>query len=187
MADTSAHSPYRYGSDQGFFFGLYLTCMFVLSVLSVRIPFPPLSLLSMMMMFGVPFLIYRWLRLTYVMSKGTLGLSALWMQGIMIFICGTLLSAVPMVIYLKYINPGFIVDQLKGFIDLYAEGDWEGGRQSAEILQMMIDRKLVPSAISVTMEMVWLGVFSGSLLSLLMGLLARARSVPSSRRHDVGR
>ncbi|MDE6248082.1 MAG: hypothetical protein K2M29_00045, partial [Paramuribaculum sp.] len=66
---------------------------------------------------------------------------------------------------------------MRVLIEMYSTMDWERGQEAADMLQTLIDMKLVPSAMSVVMETVWLGVFSGSILSLLMGLLARARKV----------
>ncbi len=177
MNEINAHSPYRYGADQGLYFGLYLICLYGCGVMNITSPNLFTSLAAMVLFFGVPFIIYYWLRRTYVESKGALQLSALWMQGIVIFICGTLISAVALVIYLKFINPTFIVDQMRILIDMYSTMDWERGQEAAEMLQNIIDMKMVPTAMSVVMETVWLGVFSGSLLSLLMGLLVKARKV----------
>ncbi len=177
MNEIEAHSPYRYGADQGLYFGLYLICFYTCGLLNMTSPNLLYSLGAMALFMGVPFLIYRWLRRTYVASRGRLPLSALWMQGIVIFICGTLIAALALVIYLKFINPTFIVDQMRVLIEMYSSMDWERGQEAADMLQTLIDMKLVPSAMSVVMETVWLGVFSGSILSLLMGLLARARKV----------
>lgn len=41
----------------------------------------------------------------------------------------------------------------------------------------MIDMHLVPSAVAIVVELIWLAIFSGSLVSLLMALLARSRPV----------
>lgn len=177
MNEIKTHSPFRYGADQGLYFGLYLICFYGCGLLNMTSPNLLFSLAAMVLFAGVPFLIYYWLRRTYVAFRGAIQLSALWMQGIVIFICGTLISAVALVVYLKFVNPTFIVDQMKMLIEMYSSMDWERGQEAAEMLQRLIDMKLVPSAMSVVMETVWLGVFSGSMLSLLMGLLVRARKI----------
>lgn len=127
--------------------------------------------------FGVPFLLYRWLRRTYVEARGTLTLSALWLQGIVIFMCGMMISAIVSLVYLKFIEPGFIVDRLNDVIELYSSSPVEELQEIATVLTNMIEQKVVPSTGSIVMEMVWLGVFSGSILSLIVGLLTRSRKV----------
>lgn len=168
-------SPYRRGANDGFYFGLYLTVMFFAIVISVKVSV--FSLLAFAMMLFVPFLIYRWLRRSYVEDKGRSQLSALWMQGIVIFACGSLIAGVVATIYLKWIDPDFIVNRLNEAIELYKDSDWPQGREIATVMQEMIDYNFVPSAIAIIFEMIWLSIFSGSLLSLLMSLLARARRV----------
>jgi hypothetical protein len=44
----------------------------------------------------------------------------------------------------------------------------------ANSLQLLIDKHLVPSAISFAVTSIWSVVFSGSMLSLLIALLVRA-------------
>lgn len=173
-------SPYRRGADDGFFFGIYLSAMFFASVYSLDAPL--LGVISFLMVLAVPFIIYRFLRRTYVEEYGTTLLSALWMQGIMIFLCGALICGAVSLIYLKWINPSFIVDQMRTVIDIYSGSGWESGEEMADMMQRIIDNNLVPTSISIVMEMIWLSVFSGSLLSLLMSLLVRARAVPDNKR-----
>ncbi|MCC8070631.1 MAG: DUF4199 domain-containing protein [Bacteroidales bacterium] len=170
-------SPYRRGADDGFYFGLYLSALFLASVCAVKTPF--FAFVTMLMMLGVPFIIYYFLRRTYVVERGTSLLSALWMQGIMIFICGSLISGVVAIVYLKWVDPDFVINLVKEARDIYRESDWPQAEETANILQRMIDNHLVPSAISLVIEMIWFSVFTGSLLSVLMGLLARARKLPS--------
>ncbi|MCH5319421.1 MAG: DUF4199 domain-containing protein [Paramuribaculum sp.] len=183
MSDTNVRkpyppSPYRRGADNGFYFGIYLTGMFFAFVLSVKISL--FSLITMAMFVAVPFLIYRWLRIAFVEDGGKSAISSLWMQGIMIFACGSAIAGVVATVYLKWINPDFIIDRLHETIDLYESLEWPQGKEMADVLQRMIDYRIVPSAIQIVVEMIWLSIFSGSLLSLLMSLLARAKSVKQS-------
>ncbi len=181
MCDTKMEtpiSPYRRGADQGFFFGLYLSAMFIISAVSVKVQF--LGIIPLIMAISVPFIIYRLLRRTYVEEYGTSTLSALWMQGIMIFICGSLIHAIVAVVYLKWIEPDFIITQLRSAIQFYKDSGTETGIQISDMLARMIRAGAVPSTTSIVIETIWLAIFSGSMLSLLMSILARARGVPSS-------
>lgn len=179
---ASTQSPYRRGADNGLTFGIYLTAMFFSSVYGTQVPI--LSLLSIALMLGVPFVIYRYLRRSYVADRGCTILSSLWMQGIMAFLCGAILSGAIQVVYLRWINPDFILSQMRTMIDIYSNSGLQQGEQVAEMLQTLIDAKAVPSAITIVIEMIWMAVFSGSLLSVLMALLVRARPVPPPSRHE---
>ena len=175
---NSLTSPYSRGAHDGLSFAVYLTVMFFASIYTTRVAL--LSLLAILMMLGVPFVIYRYLRRAYVADGGITIMSGLWMHGIMIFLCGSLLAGAVEVVWLRWIDPTYIVDQIHSIIDLYSNSGWERGEEMAQVLQRMIDNSLIPSAISIVMEMIWLSVFSGSLLSALIALLVRARPIRSN-------
>lgn len=169
------HSPYRRGADDGFVFGLYLAATFLAMVLASRLPL--LGLISLLMCAGVPVFIYIRLRRSFTADNGHTLLSSLWMQGIVTFACGSLIAGAVATAYLKWIEPDFIISKLREAIDFYAGSGWSRGEEVAETLRRMIDMHLVPSAVAIVVEFIWLSVFSGSLLSLLMALLARSRPV----------
>lgn len=166
-------SPYRRGADKGLYLGIWLAAMFFAMVYSIDVPL--LGLLSIGMFLGVPVIVYRWLRRTFVEEHGLTTLSSLWMQGIMIFACGSLINALVATVYLKWVRPDFITDRLKDAIEFYSGFNDPSAQQAAELMQRIIDSHMVPSAVSVAMETVWLAIFTGSLLSLILALIARAR------------
>lgn len=103
------------------------------------------------------------------------------MQGIMTFICGSLIAGLVAVVYLKWINPDFIADRIQEAIDFYSGSGWQQGAEMADLLKNMVKAHVVPTPIQIVIEMIWLGVFSGSLLSLLMAVLVRARGEKKSK------
>lgn len=139
-------------------------------------------MLCVVLMLSVPFVIYSYQRRSYLRDNGHTILSSLWVEGITTFFCGSLLSGIIQVIYLKWIDPGFILSQMQQMITLYRDSGLQNGTELADLLQQLIDNHAVPSAISIVIEMIWLAVFSGSLLSVLMALLVRARPIPDSKR-----
>ncbi|MDE6265675.1 MAG: DUF4199 domain-containing protein [Paramuribaculum sp.] len=166
-------SPYRRGADDGFIFGMVLCTMFFAGVFSTAVPL--LSLVCMLLFVSVPFIIYYFLRRTYIADLYTTQLSSLWMQGIMTFLCGCLIAGLAATVYLKWINPSFIPERIQEAIAFYRDSDWKSGNEMAQMLQQMVNAHIVPTPVEIVIEMIWLGVFSGSLLSLLMAVLARAR------------
>ncbi len=168
-------SPYRNGADQGALLGILLAVMFLASVYAEQIPL--LSLVSVFIFVSVPFWVYRWLRKTYVSNAGAPTLSILWMQGIVTFACASLILALVSSVYMRFIQPDFIHSMVQKAIDLYSAMPDKQSQQVAQLLTNMMNAHAVPSAIYISLEMVWLGIFSGSLLSLLLSLLVRARPV----------
>lgn len=168
------YSLFRRGADDGVPFGCYLVILFTLLTFGIKVPL--LSLPAMLMIIGVPLWTYRRLRKTYVDEHGMTKFSALWMQGIVMFFCGGLLMALAAYIYMAYITPTFIVDQMKFVADTYS------GTEIGATMETALKNKIIPTPIQSAMEMLWMSVFSGSILSILMALLVQARRVPDRNR-----
>ena len=80
-------------------------------------------------------------------------------------------------IYMRWISPDFLIEQVTAAIDSYKSIDHEQSQKAAEVLQRIIDNKLMPTPIQMAIQMIWLGVFTGSLLSIIVSLLVQARKV----------
>lgn len=72
-------SPLHCGARRGLALGVWLSAMFGLSMLGESLPLA--SLLFLLLAIAVPFMVYKWLRATYVDDGGFTTLSGLWMQG----------------------------------------------------------------------------------------------------------
>ena len=175
MTPALPPSPYKRGAHDGLTFGLLLIIIGAASALSFR--WPLLGLLSVAGVVSVPPVIYFYLRRSYIEDHGTTLLSSLWMQGIMIFACGSSLAGVAGIVYLKWINPHFIAERVAEAIEFYRSANMAAGDRLADTLQSIVDARMMPSAVQIVVEMIWLAIFSGSLLSVLMALLVRARRV----------
>ena len=175
---TEQKSVYKRGADDGLFFGIYLIIMFFSSAFSMAVPFA--GLLSMLLVLGVPFLIYRFLRRSYVNDSGTTQFSALWVQGITTFFCGSLISGIVALVYMQWINPDFIATQVQSLIDVYMATDWEEGKEIAKVLTKMIEQNLLPTPINIVIESIWLAVFTGSILSMILSIVVQARKTKNN-------
>lgn len=173
-------SPYRIGAERGLAFGMILCTMFFAYVYSTQVPF--LSLVALGLFIFVPFWIYHRLRRTFVAESYATTLSGLWMQGIVIFACGSAICAAASIVYMKWIEPDFIINAVRQAISFYENSPTPRAAEVADILQRMIEIHAVPTPAAVAIEMLWLSIFSGSILSLLMALLARARGKGSTNR-----
>ncbi|MCM1504108.1 MAG: DUF4199 domain-containing protein [Muribaculum sp.] len=167
-------SPYKRGADKGAVFGVYLSVLFLMTAYSLE--YPGCSVGAFFMVLFVPVIIYISLRRSYVSDLGTTIFSSLWMEGIVIFFCGSLVSAVVAIVFMRWVEPDYIERTLHQIIEMYNSGiAGDQGKEVAEVLQAAIDQRRVPKAIELVIDMLWLEVFSGSILSMLMALLVQAR------------
>ena len=177
-------SPYRRGAHDGFTFGIYLTAMFFCSIFAINVPL--LGLISFVLMVGVPLVIYRYL----VSFERSLGEAAsfpmLWMQGVVIFFCGSLIVSAAMVVYMKWIEPDYILNQIKMVADMSGTAPGTFMDEAAEVAQAMIDNKFIPSPISIMTEIIMLAIVTGSILSIaISALLALKRNTRRTRNQMI--
>ncbi|MDE5647740.1 MAG: DUF4199 domain-containing protein [Muribaculaceae bacterium] len=172
-----AKSPFRRGADDGIIMGLLLVAVFFTGTLSFSYTLAS-DLTPILMLAGVPLLTYFLLRRSYVRDNGMTLFSSLWMQGIVTFFCGSLILAIVMYVYMRWGNPGFMREMVSRMSEFYdSMPETPQSREVSQIFHTMLDENVFPSAINVAIESIWLGVFSGSLLSMLATLAARARRV----------
>lgn len=168
-------SVYKRGADDGFYFGIYLSVMFFATAFSITVPFA--GLLSFCMMIGVPFLIYRFLRRSYVGDYGTTTFSALWLQGIMTFLCGSLISGVVAYVFMRWVQPDYLLSTVQEVIKIYNDMDWPQGKEMADVLTKIVEQNMLPTPIQIVVEFIWFAVFSGSMLSIIVSLIVQMKKV----------
>ena len=83
-------------------------------------------------------------------------------------------------IYMRFIEPGFIVRVIDTAVAAYENAPFEGAAEIADELRQIVNHRLVPRPQDIVMIWMWAAVFSGSLLSMLMAGVARLRRVPVS-------
>ncbi len=167
-------SPYKRGADYGAVFGVYLSVLFLLTAYSLEVP--GCSVGAFLLMVLVPVVIYVMLRRSYVADMGTTIFSSLWMEGIVIFACGGLISGAVAAVFMRWIEPDYIERTLRTVIEVYDSGVMgDNGAEVSEVLQAALDQKRVPKVVELVVDMIWLEVFSGSMLSMLMAVLVQAR------------
>jgi len=166
---------YARGADDGFWMGLYFCALFGVMVLSLSLPV--LNLLLVVMSLGVPALTYMFLRRTHVAAHGISVFSALWMQGIVMFACGCLIFGAASFVYMRWIDPGFMMRVLQTGIDFYESAGTDASEALAVEFRRIIEHRAIPSPSEITLGWMWLGMFSGSVLSMLVALLVKAVKV----------
>lgn len=166
-------SPYRRGADDGLYFGLYLTAMFFASIFAQTLPV--LSLAAFAMMVAVPVVIYGFMR-SYDRALGSAAtFPMLWMHGVVIFFCGILISGAALVIYMKWIEPDFVINQIRSVADLAGTAPGTMMDEAADLASKMIEARFVPTPISIVTELIMLAIASGSILSIILSALFALR------------
>lgn len=164
-------SPYYLGAKAGIPVGIYMSAMFLLMVLMTRIPL--ISYLLLCMILCMPVVIYATMRTTVVSFRGNTTFSSLWMQGIMTFLFGSVVCGLFTMIYLKFVEPRFIIGMVQSCIDSCRAMPGPEYSELAGTLENMIRTGVVPSASSFTISMFWFSMASGSLLSMVLAAVAQ--------------
>jgi thiol:disulfide interchange protein len=148
-----------------------MIALFVCVVYSLQLPL--LGFFALALSIAVPFVVYRMIRRDYLRYPNMQFFSALWMHGISIFIFASMILAVAIYVFLRFIEPDFIINNLYTAIGVYRSLGVAEATDVANSLQLIIDKHMVPSASTFAVSSIWTVVFSGSMLSLLLALLVR--------------
>ncbi len=170
--NNTSKSVYRRGAEDGLVLGIYLSVLLLASMLTVS--YPMLSVVALVMMAGVPVVVYRMLSRGIASGAAVSRFSATWMHGISVFFFGALLMGVTMYVYLRFIDPQYIITNIRQTIHVLT---LDGGEQSLDMarrLAYMIDHHKIPSAIQCVFALMWAVVFSGTMLSMILTAIATA-------------
>lgn len=169
-------SPYRRGADDGFIFGLYLSLMFFGSIFAPKLPL--LGLLSFAMMIAVPAVIFIFMRRYDRQLQECATFPMFWMQGVVIFICGILISGALLVVYLQWFDTDYIRLQMESMAELGESPEAKGTvlEEAGSITRRMLDARFIPSPIAIVTELIMAAIVSGSLLSIILGCFFALRN-----------
>ena len=171
-------SIFQCAGQWGLPFGLYLSCAAVASIYADW--FAPLQLVFLILLLGTPVVAYAFQRRKFIEDNGFTEYAGLWMLGIMLFILGTIISSLVVYLVLQYLRPNYIYEQTQMAIDTYKQLPQMRDSEMLEILQKMVDRRLLPTPIETVFNAFWFITFGGCLVSAVTALVAR-RSLPKCR------
>lgn len=172
-SEFSTTSIYRRGATRGAWFGLYLTTLVMGMLYSLEVP--ALSLLTLLLIAGVPFVIYRCLRHTAAQLPVMPQYSALWLEGIALFFFGGLIMTAVVAIWLTALDPTLVHKHAHTVVDIYRQTPGETAAEMAQLIEAAIEQNAIPSPIRLATSLLWATVFTGSILSMLMALLVRIK------------
>lgn len=178
MQQQHSTSVYRRGADDGFIMGVYLSVWIILVCSSIY--YQITGIIGLILSAGVPALLYVMLRRSYVKDFGLSTFSFLWLQGIVTFVCGTLMMAVVAFIFMRFIRPDYISELFSMVADQYESLPSAEAQSFAHNLHLMVKNNTLPTPIYVALELMMSGIFTGSILSMFITWLVRLRKVRSS-------
>ncbi len=164
-------SVFRRGAEDGAWFGLYLSVMFIFVAYSMTVPL--LGHLATLMALGVPIYTFITLRKGFIDNGCFYTFAELWTYGIMLFACGSLIMAATIILYISGIYPTFIYDQCQIAIDAYKSIGGEMGNEIASTLEKAIELKQLPTPFELATNILSFNVFSGSILSIILAPIIR--------------
>ena len=162
-------SVYRLGAENGLYLGVMLGIMFVCGACGITSPMA--GLVSLAMLVAVPVVAFRMLDRSYKLYPQHRFFSASWMQGIAAFFFASLLLAVVMCVFIRFLQPGFVNNTVGLAIEAYRAMNVPEATHLADTLQTMVDKHMLPSPISMSVSMIWSVTFFGSMLSLVLAAL----------------
>jgi len=169
--DTEYKSVYARGAEDGLVMGMCFIAIFILQLLGRSSLIAGIA--GNLMALVVPLILYLMLRRSYRTDKGRSTFSSLWMHGIMTFLCGSLLLAVIMYLFLRFVEPTFIADTVREMASVYRAIGSNDAEKIADVFQSMIDRHMLPTPITLTFSALWLGSFSGAVISMIEAAIVK--------------
>ena len=166
-------SIFRRAAEGGLTLGALFVCIFLAGSIAGTLG----SLLSLALMVYVPVFVYRRLKSTYFAAHGLMTFSGLWLEGILHFICGSVILALGTLVFLRWIAP----DYLSAMVDAVSQA-------VAADPKAAVDSPVTPAQfaaylasirpIDIAMTLMWTASFTGSIASLVIAAIVKSKLPP---------
>lgn len=134
------------------------------------------GLFALALMVYVPMYVYRRLKATYFAAHGMMTFSGLWLEGILHFVCASILLAFATFILLRWLVPGYLPALTAGVASFVAENpQWLDGSVTPDRLQRYF-ASIRP--IDISMTLMWAASFTGSIASLVIAAIVKSKVAP---------
>ncbi len=158
-------------ADYGPVLGLIFCVAFFAAIYALR--YPAMSLVALVAAMAVPVATWIMMRRTWIKSLCTMPFATLWTQGIMAFACGGMILALATYVYFKWVEPDLLINVLENQVERWKVLATEESLANARALTMMIEGGAVPHPSEISIQLVCLAVFTGSMLSMLVAFVVR--------------
>lgn len=160
-------SIYKYASEAGIPFGIYLTFMSSCLLLSIKVPF--LQLLFLPLCIGFPILLWTLLKKIIKAEPSYQKFSSVWLGGIYTVIFGTLICLFFSALYLVFIEPGFVHNYINNAIMAVETSPMAGEYEdTVAMMREAMAMHLLPSGFEFATSMAWFTCFFGSIVSMVL-------------------
>lgn len=174
---------FRTAAAWGLPFGFYLSGMSVAWIYADRVP--SLSIVALAMLLLLPVVVYWLMRRYDGRQPDPSTFSGLWMLGMLLFICASLVTALVTYCVFRFLRPGFFYEQAQFVVSTYSQSADSEAREAAVTLQRIVDGNLLPRVIELVFFVFCIVSFLGSMLSACLAwMVSVAPRKPKSPRHD---
>lgn len=172
-------SVFQYAAEYGLVFGLYLSCIFFTCIygnVSTLI-----SMAGMLLFIASPILVFKFMRKFHNSHLSTSTFGSVWTLGVMIYLCASMICGIVTYIWLQYVMPGFILEQAQTALATYEAIPELKNHAITTTLRQAIENHLLPTPIVIVFQMMWITIFSGMIVSLILSPLARMRRIKNGQ------
>ena len=163
-------SIYKYASEAGVPFGLYLTLMSACLLLSLKIPSLPILIVPLAI--GLPFILWILLRRICKEEPSYMKFASVWLAGIYTVIFGCLICFFLSALYIVFIEPSFVIKYILAAIEAVESTPMAAEYETTTyLMREAIEAHILPSGLEFLTSMAWFTCFTGSILSLFIALL----------------
>ena len=156
MAETYI-SLYRRAANDGVPMGIFMSVMAAALIYADRLPWLVVVVMAMLLM--LPCMLYYFQRKMFVAEYGFTEYSGLWMLGILIMICASLITGLVTWAIFQFVRPGYFYE-----------------------ITRVVSGNMLPRPIEMVFSAFWLWSFVGSLLSAVVALVVK--KVPLGQQLD---
>ncbi len=169
-------SIYLRGAEDGLLAGPLLAAFIVCFGATVFVPM--LFLPSMALLVATPVVTYLMLRRAYIDENYQSSFSTIWLHGICIFFFGGLIMSFVAFACMRWIWPDYISDMLQMAVEV---GKTSTGAEMAamtDAIEQSIEDHKVPTAASVVIDLLYMVVLLGTMVSMVLAMIVRAGNKP---------
>ena len=172
-------SVYQRGAELGLPVGALLTAISMAMIFADRAPL--LGTVALLLLLAGPWLICWLQRRHYVACQGRVQRAELWMLGIMMVLCGAIICLAVTYVVIERFVPDFIYSQADAALQIYKQMPGDTAATMAAAIEEARDKGLLPTTMQFVLQMFWLTSFSGAVLSLVTGYIARRLPLPHNQ------
>ncbi|MEL5893099.1 DUF4199 domain-containing protein [Bacteroides sp. GD17] len=164
----------RYAMLFGTYMGGYWILKFILLPVGLTVPF--LSVLFVGLTLCVPFMGYYYARMyRNQVCGGSISFLHAWIFTVFMYMFAALLTAVAHYIYFRFIDHGFMINTCESQINILAQSGIPGMEEYVDTCREGLEAARLLTPIDITLQMISLNVFYGSLLAFPTALFVMKR------------